>query len=405
MVSIVALLLSSEGLSVFQFTYDPDSPSYLTFSMHPQMLQNSHTGFFIVVSTLMMGSAWLGIVSLKNFISYWLFVIIYGLVATKALIDVNFPITLSNSEYLGHDMISFPFIYLYATIVLSTIVVSYHSTTSGFGALVKILAFAISVLIPFIGLGIASYMDLYRDVELGVSWSAFISYCGITVISRILEVKGDITLLTSGTTWSRDTGLLGHQESAISIGLISAILGMAWSIRCTMISTALDGVLSIPMSCLLMAFTRRGAIASQNIHPVVVAGSLMGFYWFIMGCHAIFIKGLGEDSIIKEELNLERSNSFVLVDHNVSIWTSESVFMPILSIALLIIPMPAIVLGFLRRKNESEELLFILAVLSGVSVLGGQINSIRCLGIAGIVFGAWRCYDISSFNQKSNRLI
>jgi hypothetical protein len=73
---------------------------------------------------------------------------------------------------------------------------------------------------------------------------------------------------------------------------------------------------------------------------------------------------------------------------------------------MLIVPLPGIALGVLRRKDDSsEELLFVLAIVSLLPIVGAQVNSIRYLGIVGSLFAAWRCYDIGLTQRNSDRLI
>eukprot|EP01038_Epipyxis_sp_PR26KG_P004661 gene4661-6549_t len=60
------------------------------------------------------------------------------------------------------------------------------------------------------------------------------------------------------------------------------------------------------------------------------------------------------------------------------------------------------------RKNThliSEELMFIFAILSILSIIMGQTNSVRYLGIIGALTSGWRCYEMSQLTAKSNRII
>ena len=90
---------------------------------------------------------------------------------------------------------------------------------------------------------------------------------------------------------------------------------------------------------------------------------------------------------------------------DVSIWTNNGFFTPLLNLALAAVPAPALGLGFLRRKGDSEDMMFVLAVLSAISVIGAGCSSVRLLGVTGVVFGFWRCYDLGQKQVQSNRLI
>jgi hypothetical protein len=95
----------------------------------------------------------------------------------------------------------------------------------------------------------------------------------------------------------------------------------------------------------------------------------------------------------------------IFSDADVSFWTSPSIWLPTINLALTLVPLPAIIFSFLRRKEDSEDVLFVLAILSALPVIGAQTTPVRLLGLVGAVYAAWRCYDIGQVNQKSNRLI
>lgn len=90
---------------------------------------------------------------------------------------------------------------------------------------------------------------------------------------------------------------------------------------------------------------------------------------------------------------------------NVSFWNNDNLWYPSLHILLLLVPLPAIYLGYMRSKGDTEDVLFILALLSVLSVVGSGCSAVRLLGVSGVVFGSWRCYDIGQKQVSSNRLI
>jgi len=94
-------------------------------------------------------------------------------------------------------------------------------------------------------------------------------------------------------------------------------------------------------------------------------------------------------------------------DEDVSVWSDNfSWFTVVLHVVLLIVPMPGLLLGCLfKRKEDSEEVLFVLATASALALIGSQINSIRYLGLVGAISAALRCYEIGAINRQRDRLI
>jgi len=74
-------------------------------------------------------------------------------------------------------------------------------------------------------------------------------------------------------------------------------------------------------------------------------------------------------------------------------------------LALALVPLPAVFMAFRRSKADTEEMAFVLAVLSCVSVVGAQCWSVRYLGATGLIFAAWRCYEVGAIAKEIVRLI
>jgi len=91
----------------------------------------------------------------------------------------------------------------------------------------------------------------------------------------------------------------------------------------------------------------------------------------------------------------------------VSLWSSNTPYhwLPLLNLLLALLPLPAIAISFLRRKTDSEDVMFVLAILSCVSIVGAQCWSVRYLGMDGLLYAAYRCYEINAIHSAGNRLI
>jgi len=94
-------------------------------------------------------------------------------------------------------------------------------------------------------------------------------------------------------------------------------------------------------------------------------------------------------------------------DEDISIWSSNTPYhwLPILNLLLALIPLPAIIVSYLRRKTDTEDMVFVLAILACVSIVGAQCWSVRYLGMSGLVFAAYRCWEIGAVHSVGNRLI
>ena len=90
-----------------------------------------------------------------------------------------------------------------------------------------------------------------------------------------------------------------------------------------------------------------------------------------------------------------------------SFWSSGSPYhwVPLLNLALALVPLPAVFMAFRRSKADTEEMAFVLAVLSCVSVVGAQCWSVRYLGATGLIFADWRCYEVGAIAKEIVRLI
>ena len=50
-------------------------------------------------------------------------------------------------------------------------------------------------------------------------------------------------------------------------------------------------------------------------------------------------------------------------------------------------------------------MVFVLAIFSCVSILGAQCWSVRYLGMNGLMYAAYRCYEIGAIHKEVARLI
>jgi hypothetical protein len=139
----------------------------------------------------------------------------------------------------------------------------------------------------------------------------------------------------------------------------------------------------------------------MSVEPLASVFVASGAWWFLSALYSIFVKGMssnsGLDTIIPKHEPYR--------DISISFWNQNSLWLPILNFILVCTPLPSMVTAYLRRKGESEDLMFVLSIFSSIALFGGQIWSIRLLGLTGTVFGFWWCYELSLLQQKSNAIL
>jgi hypothetical protein len=119
--------------------------------------------------------------------------------------------------------------------------------------------------------------------------------------------------------------------------------------------------------------------------------------------YCIFIDGFGSLEPRTEDFQ----ESFGMF-HNapISFWSSSlPTWLIIVNFIEGLVPLPAVILSAMKRKNESEELVFVLAVLSLLPLVGSHANCIRFIGGVSTVYASWRCYEIGQKHSLSERII
>jgi hypothetical protein len=219
---------------------------------------------------------------------------------------------------------------------------------------------------------------------------------------------------------------------------MSALLAIAWNFWGSVSTAHVDPNTSVPISFLLLLCTPRSMLV-RDAHPLAVAAVCCAAFWLLSTLHSVFVKNFGlenkpEDfdvrcafspflpcschclnvsltpllSFLSLSLPVLNSHSFGLFkDEDVSFWSSGSPYhwVPLLNLALALVPLPAVFVAFRRSKTDTEEMAFVLAVLSCVSVVGAQCWSVRYLGATGLIFAAWRCYEVGAIAKEIVRLI
>jgi hypothetical protein len=239
-------------------------------------------------------------------------------------------------------------------------------------------------------------LETLVENALGIVWaSAIINGC-IAVATRVSDVIRDIGELQAhaGAVAGPKHGKRLNSVAA-SVAVVAACLSILWVAIGSLLSPEVYTDLAVPAASLLLLCTKRGMIF--DVHPVTLSCTVASTYLLMSTLYSIFIMHDTDEFLMAPATWYE--------DSIVSVWSAPNWWTPCLCLLLTALPMPAIVLGLMRRKDEAEEVMFVLAILGLASLIGGELMSIRLLGFIGMGCGFWRVYDLGMKHTKSNRLI
>jgi hypothetical protein len=336
--------------------------------------------------------AWTGLIPVGHFFVSLLYSALFAFISTKAMIGWAFPLSLESLS-LTHDITAFPFLYLLCCKFLLSMVGVRRTDPTGQSTLNTTLL-NLACAAPFLGILYSIFSHHYPQAVGGIACSAVVGYAGLAVTSRLREVYYEATVINIGRPIA---------FSGFSPALPCAFLTIFWAAVAVMQAHALDRDVYIPLSSLVLLSTAPGAVFKEQ-PPLMVAGTFCAMFWTTSALYAILGKGYGEDPGAAAFQATQPRDIFGL-DSDVSVWTNEDPTWPLINLALLCLPLPALLKGIAWKRGDSEEILFVLAVLSLVPVFAAQIGSLRYLGVLGMVLSSWRGYHLGKVQQQSDALI
>lgn len=129
------------------------------------------------------------------------------------------------------------------------------------------------------------------------------------------------------------------------------------------------------------------SVNSTIQYAYIAAVILASMWWLCSGLYSVFISNFSADwwnpaSDILSSTEFRRSTfvgTGLFPDEDVSLWSEGiSWITVVVHVALMLVPLPGLLLGQLwKRKEDSEEVFFVLAAVSSLSLVGAQINSVR----------------------------
>lgn len=397
--SIVSALIAAKALGVPTFSYNPSSSTFISIKLQTEIEGEQHSGVYLMISALLCMSTVFNVLAVKKPIPRILFVLAFSYCSAKSLLSWAFPLSMS-IDSPHHGVFQLPWLFTITSTFVGTsaaINASLQNSSSS-----NTWIFILSAIIPIMAIVWMVVEDTLHEHLIGVIWISAIINSSIGISTRVSELSREVSGLRKGS--SKDSSsITSSSSSSASVCLMAAVLGICWTSLGSISSPHLSNDIMIPLSCLLLLVTKRGILV-QDTHPLAITTLAASLWWILSSLHAILVVGaFSDDAAIRNGNEFPTFSLFS--DADISFWTSSSLWLPVINIVLVFVPIPAILLGFMRRKDESEDVLFVLSVLSALSIIGSQAMSIRLLGLVGMIYAAWRCYDVGQAHKISNRLI
>lgn len=312
----------------------------------------AHTGLFLALSIVLVVAAVTSSFPTRRPLSRLFFALLFSFCASRALLGWCFRDTLDEDKM---DWLSRPSIYCFLSTLFSTFAALHGSLPrSSYAAVVVFLCATFIPISTILYICFVLGLEALNDYINGIVWAAALLHAGIGITIRVIELLRDIESMQSLKTTVDGAGVAGgvlNRENPVAsrICLATAALCMAWSLVASLSSGSWVGPdLLMPLSTLVLLCTRKGSILPHK-HPLVVSALLASLWWLGSALHSIFI--LHEDNSYDPFAN----GAFnIFKDGNVSIWTSESMFMPGLHMCLCLSPLPSIFMSVIQGWGINE---------------------------------------------------
>jgi hypothetical protein len=219
----------------------------------------------------------------------------------------------------------------------------------------------------------------------------------------VCEVQAARSAAAAGQPLSAGTSNQAGLSSTLStLCAMSSALCVVWTLVLTSISPVghIDVNTAVPLSSLVLLTSKKGTVVDR-MHPLAVAGAVACSWWLLLAVQSLFLDGVHDDPLPSDFVP-----SFgLLTDGVVSVWLCNKWYVPAINIFLLLWALPGVYGGLVRRKNDSDDVSFVYALMSSVTMVSANAACIRYLGLASCAFSAWSSYDIQSVRSRSNQLV
>jgi hypothetical protein len=429
LITILFTLLGAEAFGPLTISIDPSSSTYLVIEQHPEMVvgQTDQSGLFLTLSfsLILLGGA--DIVPTRGRVAGTVYGLVLTYLVASFLLWYCFPHSLGKDD-VHYGFLQLPSLYCYTVSLFTILTVQYSNLSlmrprklrklgykvsdgnpNAFSSYCS-FCFVITVLTPCLAIAYAFLSGTMGSHLRGIIWAAIVSNCSICICLRAADALRDVADMrdshSNNSSQVADgayfTQAVEDGTTPTSLCVMTSALTCVWMVGITTVTpiTHLDPELGVPLVSLLFLTTAQGSIL-EDTPGFVIVEAVCSLWWCLMSFNYLFIDGFGE-----EPLPADFMPSYGLFKNEViSYWTCNSIWLPLLNTIMALLPLPAIWMAMNRSKHDHEDICFVLALFSVISVIGGHADCIRYLGITGTLFGGWRCYDIGARNRSSDRLI
>mmetsp|Transcript_28966 Transcript_28966/g.29311 ORF Transcript_28966/g.29311 Transcript_28966/m.29311 type:complete len:1124 (+) Transcript_28966:147-3518(+) len=390
-------LVATEALGPLSFTIDRSSPTYIVLTLHPE-LSSDQTGMFLLLTALLVFLAVSNIFPIRKPISRIVFILLFSFCSAKALMGWAFPSLMgSHGKLLSLGYSSLPWIYCLTTTLLSTSTALHAALpqSSSTGSWM----FALCGCVPLLALIWSWVQGMLINYTSGILWSVAVGHACIALSCCANELMKE--LLPPPPSHRQKTDKSYHHSRSISA--VASVLSLIWAVLATVFSPHTVTDITVPLFSLLLLCTKRGLLM-HDAHPWELVGIISTFWWVFCALCAVLVRSDPQnDWFFHSPSHGQKLGIFQ--DQDVSMWRETPSILPWITLLFTAVPLPVITLSFLQRENESTDLLFILTIISSMSVIGGSIWSVRLIGVIGLIYGAWRCKSLSARKVVSDRII
>lgn len=403
--SALSVFIASGAVPGINVSLDWDSPLIINiavgsgdsalsnFESFSLRSDGTSSGICLILSTFLIITASLNIFPINKLPYRLLFLVLFSITSTEAILGWAYPINLSNDSP-QHSILQFPFLH---TLILSVIITStaLHATlpkASDVGE--KIFLVGILWIIGGVGWCFVSDEPLLYD---GVLWAAMAASAGLAIVTSISHTMRHINLPKKPASSIPKE----FSSTATTVCGLASVLMIFSAFALSLVGhhhVEMDFL--VPISSIILLTTRKDLFLT-DVYPIELAVVISVAWWFFRMIYLMFVDGYGSDRPVgfQESFGMFHTTS-------ISYWVSPlPTWLVLANLAMGLAALPAVIFSIMRRKSESEEMMLFFAIMGLLPLIGSQANCIRFMGGFATVYGCWRCYDLGQQSSASNRMI
>ena len=452
-IAVVGAMLTTESFGPIVIRFDSSVDSYLVIEkqLDTQGIEQDsvdQAGLYLILTLALLLLAGSGAFPVRHFSGCLIFIFLLSYLLGQTMQCAFFPLAMGrDSPQYGFFEIPSVYCHLSALFIVITGLLAVLPLTMGIngrgtvttwmkwvhspsGAAYAPWTMVLScVLLPLLAMIALLLTDSAESTLRGVLAGAAVLSGALALIMRLSEIVVEVQQVrekSKSVGVQRNTGWRASASHIPALCAAASMLAILWTIGFTSVSSehAISHDLVVPISGLSLLCTRKGimlntpsrfstSIANDSLapSPLMLVALVSSTWWIFRGLSASFSEVVsygifGEEVLTPATLRISSFNQGSFFhDENVSFWSANSVWTPVINLILLILPLPGIWIGYARSVDDSEDGAFILACVSCLAMIGGVCGPVRYLGVIGACVAAWRWKDIGDLSKAGNRLI